>query len=446
MSVMRLFAVIFIFCIVSTGWLALGGAMSHRTQALDESLSKEMADLWGPKVMVQPAPRLSAPQAGSQRGCLAPTASAITVGIEHANRYKGLLWYSTFTAQFEGRYKVPAISDAGAEPAAAEDAAKGKFGAAHLIFPLPARITTYNEQPRVTVDGKAWTAPPGEVAGGQLSIPVDPSRPHEIVVSYSAGAQDAWIYSPSQPGEATSDDKGVRVAGGPMAELNDFTLAVTTTFTEIDYPKGARSPNQPAQVADGGKVARWHFRSAMTNQAMGVVMPKRQNAGPIAARMSFFAPVSLVFFFTALFTVVVLKRIPLHPMHYLFLSAAFFAFHILMAYFVDLVNIHAVFWICASVSVLLVVSYLRLVGGMKFAVLYAGVAQMVFLVGFSYAFFWTGYTGLTITAGTIAMLFVVMQATGRVNWHEVFSRGKAPALTPPLPPAQEPNLRHSASM
>jgi len=85
-------------------------------------------------------------------------------------------------------------------------------------------------------------------------------------------------------------------------------------------------------------------------------MPDRIDPGPIVERMSFFAPVSLLLFFTVLFTVVVIKKVPLHPMHYLFISAAFFAFHILLAYLVDHVRLHAAFWICAAVSVVLVVS------------------------------------------------------------------------------------------
>jgi inner membrane protein involved in colicin E2 resistance len=173
---------------------------------------------------------------------------------------------------------------------------------------------------------------------------------------------------------------------------------------------------------------------------MGVVVPRRQNAGPVAARMSFFAHVSLFFFFTVLFTVVVLRKIPLHPMHYLFIASGFFAFHILLAYLVDLMDIHAAFWICAAVSVLLVVSYLRLAAGVRFALTYAAAAQLVYLVGFSSAFFWPGKTGLTVTIGAIATLFVLMQATGRVNWNEVFKR--RPPLAPkpfaPIGPAAPP--------
>jgi hypothetical protein len=95
--------------------------------------------------------------------------------------------------------------------------------------------------------------------------------------------------------------------------------------------------------------------------------------------------------------------------------------------------------------VLLVVSYMRLVAGMKFAVLYVGVAQLVYLIGFSYAFFWTGtgWTGLTIVIVAIVTLFVLMQATGRVNWNELFAKPPArfaprPAAPAPTPPAPTP--------
>ena len=119
----------------------------------------------------------------------------------------------------------------------------------------------------------------------------------------------------------------------------------------------------------------------------------------------------------------VLQRQPLHPVNYFFLAAAFFAFHLLLAYLVDHLNIHASFLLSAATSVFLVVSYLRLVGGWRFAVLRAGVAQVVFLVLFSYAFFFEGYTGLTVTVGAIVTLFVLMQVTGRVKWDEVVLPG-----------------------
>ena len=52
----------------------------------------------------------------------------------------------------------------------------------------------------------------------------------------------------------------------------------------------------------------------------------------------------------------------------------------------------------------------------------AGMAQVIYLVLFSYAFFIPGFTGLAITIGCIMTLFVVMQLTARVRWSERFIR------------------------
>jgi len=134
-----------------------------------------------------------------------------------------------------------------------------------------------------------------------------------------------------------------------------------------------------------------------------------------------FAPVSLLFFFFLLFLLTTMRGVDLHPMNYFFLAAAFFSFHLLLAYLVDWVSIHLAFAICSAVSIFLVVSYLRLVVGMRFALLEAGAMQLVYLVGFSYAFFLEGMTGLAITIGAILTLFLVMQWTGRVKWSEVFA-------------------------
>jgi inner membrane protein involved in colicin E2 resistance len=120
-------------------------------------------------------------------------------------------------------------------------------------------------------------------------------------------------------------------------------------------------------------------------------------------------------------TIGVVRRIDLHPMHFFFIAAAFFSFHLLFAYLADLISIHVAFALAAATSLALTISYLRIVFGARFAFLAAGAAQLVYLVLFSYAFFFKGMTGLAITLGAVATLFVLMQVTGRVNWNEVFS-------------------------
>jgi inner membrane protein involved in colicin E2 resistance len=113
-------------------------------------------------------------------------------------------------------------------------------------------------------------------------------------------------------------------------------------------------------------------------------------------------------------------------MNYFFLSAAFFAFHLLLAYLVDHLDVHAAFLTAAATSVFLVLSYLRLVMGTRAALAEAGLAQTVFLVLFSYAFFFEGVTGLTVTLGAVVTLFVLMQVTGRVDWGQVFAAAPEP--------------------
>jgi inner membrane protein involved in colicin E2 resistance len=159
-------------------------------------------------------------------------------------------------------------------------------------------------------------------------------------------------------------------------------------------------------------------------------MPEKLQPGPLAGKISFFAPVSLFFFFFIMFIITTMRGIELHPMNYFFLAAAFFSFHLLLAYLVDHVSIHAAFAVSSVVSVFLVVSYLRLVIGIQFATREAAIAQFVYLVLFSYAFFLKGFTGLAITIGSVVTLFVVMQVTGRIHWAQKL------AVTTPEPASQ----------
>src|SRR5262249_5252538 len=158
-------------------------------------------------------------------------------------------------------------------------------------------------------------------------------------------------------------------------------------------------------------------------------MPEKAQPGPLAANISFFAPVSLFFFFFLMYMITTMRGTDLHPMHYFFLACAFFAFHLLLAYLVDHVDIFVSFGISAIVSIFLVVSYLRIVAGTQFAIREAAVTQFVYLVLFSFAFFFRGFTGLTITIGAVLTLFVVMQMTARIRWEDKF------AAAPPRIPA-----------
>ncbi|KPK47371.1 MAG: hypothetical protein AMK72_08525 [Planctomycetes bacterium SM23_25] len=395
MTGFRFFMIVVIFVTVSMAWAILGGTVYVRTENQRDELSPEVDVRWGPAGLVQPAPRPD------------PDESEIAVDFHHEDRYMGLLWFSTYTVEFKGRYTIGASAN---RPTV-------------FTFDLPSKAHVF-ENLAVTFNGEALDIAEFKT-GDRLNIPLPAGQDHTVAVTYRTQGRDRWEYDFAHGTDQTT-------------MVKKLSLTATTDFREIDYPKGSASPTpDPAKEIDGGMQAVWKFENRSTRQRIGIEMPPRTNAGPIAARMALFAPVGLFFFFTVMFAVVVLKKIPLHPMHYLFISAGFFAFHILLAYLVDRIRLDLAFWICAVTSVFLVVNYMWLVAGAKFALAYVGLAQLVYLVGFSYAFTWPGNTGLTITILAVITLLVLMVATAKVAWDDVFRKPPA-APAAPVPPRAPP--------
>jgi inner membrane protein involved in colicin E2 resistance len=212
-----------------------------------------------------------------------------------------------------------------------------------------------------------------------------------------------------------------------IAQAHDFSLTMTTNFRDIDFADDTLSPGAKERMPEGWKLT-WRYSNLVSGFQIGMTMPEKLQPGPLAGQISYFAPVSLFFFFFLMFMITTIRNIDLHPINYFFLATAFFAFHLLLAYLVDHISIHAAMIISSIVSVILVVTYLRLVVGSRFAFVEAGVAQLIYLVLFSYAFFWKGFTGLAITIISILTLFAVMQATARIRWSEKLVAGSAPSI------------------
>jgi inner membrane protein involved in colicin E2 resistance len=127
-----------------------------------------------------------------------------------------------------------------------------------------------------------------------------------------------------------------------------------------------------------------------------------------------------------------MNGIPLHPVHVFFISAGFFAFHLLFAYLVDLLPLWQSFTIAAVVSLLLVSGYLQAVAGKRlFAI--ALPTQLIYLIAFSGSFFIDGLTGITLTVLAVAPLVLLMFLTAKTDWMRFFSKHP-----PPLPEATGP--------
>ena len=303
---------------------------------------------------------------------------------------KGSCWYDTYTVTFEGRYVVH------------NPDAVARVVVARLKF--PSSDAPYNQ---FTLRLNGIEAPPvSNLSEVEVHALLAAGAEAPLEVRYSSRGLDEWFYAFAESG---------------VTQVHDLALTMTTDFADVDFPPGTMSPTT-ARTTTTGRKLDWKFESLVTGQAIGLDLPDKTNPGPLAARITFFAPVSLLFFTTVLVILGILHDENLHPMNYAFLSAAFFAFHLLLAYLVDHLNIHLSFVLASATSIFLVVTYLRIVAGTRFAIRRAGLAQLVFLVLFSYAFFFKGYTGLTVTVGAIVTLFVLMQATGRVDWSRVFER------------------------
>jgi hypothetical protein len=242
---------------------------------------------------------------------------------------------------------------------------------------------------------------PFEIAAEQArwTVEMSPGQSRTFEVGYRSRGTERWQY---------------RMAQGTTRVAN-FSLVVNTDFPDVDFPEGTVSPTSHGAQGDGWQ-ATWAFESSIANRPIGLEMPQRLNPGPLAAHITFFAPVGMLFFFFVVGILAMARKQDLHPMHYFFLGCSFFAFHLLFAYLVDHLSIAASFGAAAAVSVALVVTYARLFTGWRFALQHVGISQLLYLVLFSYTFMWEGFTGLAITIGAILTLFVMMQITGRTRW------------------------------
>lgn len=411
--VKRLFAIAFIFGCTTVAWLVLGGTLFERTKASGAGLRDRVSSTWG-TAQEQRAPaafverlesrvvKTEQPRREGDRTATVPserteivrhridqplvrTRASVAFDLDH--RQKGLMWYSTYGVAFDGAYTFRNDSD---------------IDAVTLAFRLPAAAAVYDDL-RVTVDNK-----PAAYQMQDQSIVTTTTVPKgksvAFAVAYKSRGLDQWRYA----------------LGGDVAEVRDFDLVMHTDFPAIDFPDNTLSPSSKRETADGWEL-RWQYANLLSGFQIGMDMPQKLQPGPLAGEIALFAPVSLLFFFAAMFLVTTIRGIELHPMNYAFIAAGFFAFHLLLAYLVDHISIHLAFGISAAVSVALVVSYLRLAVGPAFAFREAALAQLLYLVLFSYAFFFKGFTGLAITIGSIVTLFVAMQLTGRVRWSELFA-------------------------
>jgi inner membrane protein involved in colicin E2 resistance len=108
-------------------------------------------------------------------------------------------------------------------------------------------------------------------------------------------------------------------------------------------------------------------------------------------------------------------------MHYLFIAAGFFSFHLLFAYFVALINVHIAFALSAFVAVFLITAYLRGALGERFPWKTALAGEIFYMILFSYSFFIKGMTGLIVAIASVLTLAALMKVTAKTDWEKIFA-------------------------
>jgi Inner membrane protein CreD len=407
-TVRKLIAISLIFGCTCLAWVILGATNSTRTESSYSSLKTEVQNLYGGSLSVS-APQFYKKTQKTKEETVdgkvvrsqyfeyeyAEIAkSDIRISVSLDPRKKGNLWFPTFKARFDGKYSFRIV---GYDPLASY----------YLYTTLDSADSIYSNV-ALKLNGK----PVEDIIPlvRKQEIPLKPGADGfaSLSVSYDVSGMErlSYLITPS------SED---------IAQIDDFKLVMTTDFDNYDFPSGMMSPTLKEKNGIANELT-WSFDKSVTGKDIGLVIPNKLNPGEIVTRVSFFAPVSLLFFFIVLLMVSMIMKINLHPMHYFFLAATFFSFHLMFSYFSDKWDIYASFAIAAGASLALTVTYLARFAPKKLAYALAPFTQLVYLVVFSFSFFFDGMTGIIVTICSVMTLFILMQATARIDWNDAFKK------------------------
>ena len=326
---MRIVTIVFIFICTSAAWAILGGTIFSRTYDSGAVSSNRVASTWGTSQNQGPPAasfktKVEKKQESLENGKkiektvteetvtdLPLESSKIGVDLDLEHRQKGLLWYSTYKVAFSGIYGFRNTSD--------------KEQTVDFVLQFPTAQAIYDNL-IFTVDGNSVPLTNHKNAAS-AAFKVGAGKTAQLAVGYSSQGLNEWRYS---------------FGSADVAQVRDFSLRMKTNFKDIDFPDNTLSPTEKSETATGWDL-NWSYRSLLSGYQIAMVMPEKLQPGPLAGKISFFAPVSLFFVFFLMLIITTMRGIDLHPMNYFFLAAAFFSFHLLLAYLVDHISINAAF-------------------------------------------------------------------------------------------------------
>ncbi|MGZ5957922.1 MAG: hypothetical protein ACXWLI_05855, partial [Myxococcaceae bacterium] len=333
----------------TVAWMLLGATLLVRSGETSSTLVNEVHQLWGPPLdQSAPGAQYTEQRTREERRTLydangrpydspvtrvedvsfplplVSTHARVSLALEH--RQKGLLWFPTYAADFEGRYVV--LNDTAVKRTVT------------MSFPLPARGAIYDGFEVLDEKTQPIAA---EVDGGAAHwlATLEPGARHTFLVRYRTRGTSSWTYRPATAGSSV---------------IRDFSLELSSNARGIDFSPGSISPSLAASNGHGWRGA-WEFKSLVGSAPISLELPQKTNPGPLAARITFFAPVALLFYFFVVGLLAEGRGHRLHPFSWFLIGCAFFADHLLFAYLADHVPLWVALTLSSAVSILLAVSY-----------------------------------------------------------------------------------------
>jgi len=285
MTIKKIIAIVFIFMMTAIAWMILGGANSVRTKTLSNSLKTQVANLYGGKLNIE-SPKCFSRITKHKEETVNNTIriveyfennyhelinSDIKIDVYLDQRKKGNMWFPTFKAEFKGEY-IFQIDESSKDDLFIYSTLNSSDAIYNNLYLKINNEDIDNVLPLIN----------------KQEIPVIPLSDNtvKLMVSYSATGMEDLYYL-------------ITTERNAIAQINNFKLVLSTDFDLYDFPSNMMSPTT-INKTDNRNELIWELNKTITGKNIGLLIPNKLNPGEIITRVSFFAPVSLLFFFIRL--------------------------------------------------------------------------------------------------------------------------------------------------
>jgi len=362
------------------------GQVRDRGRFASGELYDDVMDRWGAPI-IQPAPSVRFVETGAVFSRLEPLALAsqeVRVGATMSYRKRGLVYFSGFDFELEGRYQI--VNNQGFP--------------IDLVFVFPIQIS----QNKVLLSGLSFSID-GEPSAVDLAergdrliwtghLEVDAEM--EVEIAFRGRGLDSFVYLLD-----------------PGLPVNDFRLEVDVSGGEgYDYPPGVVPATTVGRQPDAVQLG-WSFESLQSGVPVGVILPHELGFDDVITTMLRRATVPGVLFFFGVAAIGLHRGRPLSKLRAYLVAATYAFFYVLLPYLAAFMSFYLAYIIALGVVGALIVFYLERAIGAGAGRLGLGlVASMLFVPTLAVTL--EGYTGLVYTleilVGLALLLFLSTQA------------------------------------